>query len=264
MPRTSHEIDYYIQGNECQFVEVELDYGETVVAESGAMMFMEPGIEMTAKMGDGSEGNQGMMGKLFGAAKRVITGESLFMTHFTHQGAGKARVAFAAPFPGKIIPVDLQQTGTLMAQKGAFLCAAHGTKLGIGFTKKFGAGLFGGEGFILQKFEGDGVVLIHAGGTVVERQLQPGQAMRVDTGCIAAFQESVQYDIQFVGGIKNTLFGGEGLFFATLTGPGHVWLQSLPFNRLADRIVASSRGTGRQGEGSVLGGLGALLDGDNR
>jgi len=258
----AHEIDYQIQGSEMQFVEVELDPQETVIAEAGAMMFMDPEIQMETKMGDGSQQNEGFMGKLFGAAKRMISGESLFMTHFTNQGRAKSRVAFGAPHPGKIIPLDLRQTGTIMAQKGAFLCAAHGVKLGIGFTKKFGAGLFGGEGFILQKFEGDGLVLIHAGGTVISKQLQVGQSLRVDTGCIVAFQEQVHYDIQMVGGIKNTLFGGEGLFFATLTGPGTVLLQSLPFNRLADRIVAAGSGGGRREEGSILGGLGQMVSGD--
>jgi uncharacterized protein (TIGR00266 family) len=262
MPRTSHEIDYHIHGDETQFVEVELDPGETVVAEAGAMMYMEPGIELSTKMGDGSDDNQGLMGKLFSAAKRVVTGESLFMTHFTHTGSGKAKVAFGAPYPGKIIPLDLAQTGTILAQKDAFLCSAKGNKMGIGFTKKFGAGLFGGEGFILQKFEGDGLVLIHAGGTVIRRELAPGQTLRVDTGCIVAFQEHVHYDIKLVGGIKNTLFGGEGLFFATLTGPGAILLQSLPFSRLADRIVAATGMGGRKEEGSILGGIGQMMSGD--
>jgi len=264
MTRKAHEIDYQIHGDETQFVEVELDPGETVVAEAGGMMYMNPMIEMQTKMGDGSQPDQGLMGKLFSAAKRVVTGESLFMTHFTHMGSsGKARVAFGAPYPGKIIPLDLAQTGTFMAQKDAFLCAALGVKLGIGFTKKFGAGLFGGEGFIMQKFEGDGLVLIHAGGTVIRRELAAGEKLRVDTGCIVAFQEHVNYDIQMVGGIKNTLFGGEGLFLATLTGPGTILLQSLPFSRLADRIVAASGVSGRKEEGSALGGIGRMLSGDS-
>ena len=262
MPIQSHEIDYQIHGSEMQFVEVELDPMETVIAEAGAMMYMESQVEMSTRMGDGSQPDQGMMGKLFGAAKRMVTGESLFMTHFTNQGASKSRVAFGAPYPGKVLPLDLYQTGTMLAQKGAFLCAAYGTQLGIGFNKKFGAGLFGGEGFIMQRFDGDGLVLIHAGGTVIERNLAAGEQLRVDTGCVVAFQESVDFDIQMVGGVKNTLFGGEGLFFATLTGPGMVLLQSLPFSRLADRVVAAAGVTGRKGEGSVLGGLGNLLDGD--
>ena len=261
-----HEIDYKIYGDDMQFVEVELDPLEAVVAEAGGMMFMEDGIEMETIFGDGSQKNSGFLGTLLGAGKRLITGESLFMTVFQNRGAGKKKVAFGAPYPGKIIAVHLSEIGgELLAQKDSFLCAAKGVTLGIAFTKRFGAGLFGGEGFILQKLEGDGLVFVHAGGTLYQRDLAPGERLRVDTGCIVAFQPSVEYDIQMVGGIKSALFGGEGLFFATLRGPGRVWLQSLPLSRLAGRIVASAPQTGRGGreEGSVLGGLGRMLDGDN-
>ncbi|MST94100.1 MAG: TIGR00266 family protein [Pedosphaera sp.] len=261
-----HEIDYKIYGDDMQFVEVELDPLEAVVAEAGGMMFMEDGIEMETIFGDGSQKNSGFLGTLLGAGKRLITGESLFMTVFQNRGAGKKKVAFGAPYPGKIIAVHLSEIGgELLAQKDSFLCAAKGVTLGIAFTKRFGAGLFGGEGFILQKLEGDGLAFVHAGGTLYQRDLAPGERLRVDTGCIVAFQPSVEYDIQMVGGIKSALFGGEGLFFATLRGPGRVWLQSLPLSRLAGRIVASAPQTGRGGreEGSVLGGLGRMLDGDN-
>ncbi len=261
-----HEIDYKIYGDDMQFVEVELDPLEAVVAEAGGMMFMEDGIEMETIFGDGSQKNSGFLGALLGAGKRLITGESLFMTVFQNRGAGKKKVAFGAPYPGKIIAVHLSEIGgELLAQKDSFLCAAKGVTLGIAFTKRFGAGLFGGEGFILQKLEGDGLAFVHAGGTLYQRDLAPGERLRVDTGCIVAFQPSVEYDIQMVGGIKSALFGGEGLFFATLRGPGRVWLQSLPLSRLAGRIVASAPQTGRGGreEGSVLGGLGRMLDGDN-
>ncbi len=261
-----HEIDYKIYGDDMQFVEVELDPMEAVVAEAGGMMFMEDGIEMETIFGDGSQKNSGFLGTLLGAGKRLITGESLFMTVFQNRGAGKKKVAFGAPYPGKIIAVHLSEIGgELLAQKDSFLCAAKGVTLGIAFTKRFGAGLFGGEGFILQKLEGDGLAFVHAGGTLYQRDLAPGERLRVDTGCIVAFQPSVEYDIQMVGGIKSALFGGEGLFFATLRGPGRVWLQSLPLSRLAGRIVASAPQTGRGGreEGSVLGGLGRMLDGDN-
>lgn len=263
---TMHEIDYKIYGDDMQFVEVELDPLEAVVAEAGGMMFMEDGIEMETIFGDGSQKNSGFLGTLLGAGKRLITGESLFMTVFQNRGAGKKKVAFGAPYPGKIIAVHLSEIGgELLAQKDSFLCAAKGVTLGIAFTKRFGAGLFGGEGFILQKLEGDGLAFVHAGGTLYQRDLAPGERLRVDTGCIVAFQPSVEYDIQMVGGIKSALFGGEGLFFATLRGPGRVWLQSLPLSRLAGRIVASAPQTGRGGreEGSVLGGLGRMLDGDN-
>jgi uncharacterized protein (TIGR00266 family) len=230
------------------------------------MMYMEDGIEMETIFGDGSQKQSGILGSLMGAGKRLLTGESLFMTVFQNRGAGKKHVAFGAPYPGKIIPVHLGEVGgELLAQKDAFLCAAKGVSLGIAFTKRFGAGLFGGEGFILQRLQGDGLAFIHAGGTIHQRELAPGEMLRVDTGCIVAFQPTVNYDIQMVGGIKSALFGGEGLFFATLRGPGHVWLQSLPLSRLAGRITAASPRTGRGGreEGSLLGGLGRMLDGDN-
>jgi uncharacterized protein (TIGR00266 family) len=260
-----HEVDYKILGDDMQFVEVELDPMEAAVAEAGGMMYMDEGIEMETIFGDGSQARSGFLGSLVGAGKRLLTGESLFMTVFQNRGQGKRRVAFGAPYPGKIIPVHLGEVGgELLAQKDSFLCAAKGVSIGIAFTKRFGAGLFGGEGFILQRLQGDGLAFVHAGGTILQRELAPGEMLRVDTGCIVAFQPSVAYDIQFVGGIKTALFGGEGLFFATLRGPGTVWLQSLPFSRLAGRIFAAApqRGGGRE-EGSVLGGLGRLLDGDN-
>lgn len=263
----SHEIDYAIHGDDLQFVEIALDPGETVVAEAGAMMFMEAGIEMETRMGDGSAANEGFLGRLFSVGKRVITGESLFMTHFTATGRARSKVAFGAPYPGKIVPIDLQQVGgRFLCQKQAFLCAAMGTSVSIAFNKKFGAGLFGGEGFILQKLEGDGIAFAHAGGTILERQLAAGESLMVDTGCIVGFGMGVDYDISMVRGVGSMLFGGEGLFLARLTGPGHVWLQSLPFSRLADRILASAPAAGGKnvGEGSLLGGLGRMLDGDNR
>jgi uncharacterized protein (TIGR00266 family) len=263
---TMHEIDYKIYGDDMQFVEIELDPMEAAVAEAGGMMFMEDGIQMETIFGDGSNQNSGFLGTLLGAGKRLITGESLFMTVFQNRGMGKKKVAFGAPYPGKIIAVHLSEIGgELLTQKDSFLCAAKGVALGIAFTKRFGAGLFGGEGFILQRLQGDGLAFVHAGGTLYERTLAPGETLRVDTGCIVAFQPSVDYDIQMVGGIKSALFGGEGLFFATLRGPGKVWLQSLPLSRLAGRIVAAAPQTGKggRGEGSVLGGLGRMLDGDN-
>jgi len=264
---TMHEIDFEIFGDDMQFVEVELDPNEAVVAEAGGMMYMEGGIQMETIFGDGSQQQQsGLMGMLLGAGKRLLTGESLFMTVFYNRGGGKQRVAFGAPYPGKIIPIHLAEIGgDLLAQKDSFLCAAKGVSLGIAFTKRLGAGFFGGEGFILERLQGDGLCFIHAGGTIIQKDLKPGETLRVDTGCIVAFQPSVSYDIQFVGGIKTALFGGEGLFFATLQGPGRVWLQSLPLSRLAGRIVAAVPGLGRGGreEGSVLGGLGRILDGDN-
>jgi uncharacterized protein (TIGR00266 family) len=261
-----HEIDYKIHGDDMQFVEVELDPQEAVVAEAGGMMFMDQDIAMETIFGDGSQKNTGIMGTLLGAGKRLLTGESLFMTVFQNQGMGKKRVAFGAPYPGKIIPVHLKELGgELITQKDSFLCAAKGVSISIAFQKKLGAGLFGGEGFIMQRLTGDGWAFIHAGGTLFERTLAPGEVLRVDTGCIVGFQPTVDYDIQLVGGVKTALFGGEGLFFATLRGPGKIWLQSLPFSRLAGRIVAAAPRTGRGGrdEGSVLGGLGRLLDGDN-
>ena len=261
-----HEVDYKIHGDDMQFVEVELDPQEAVVAEAGGMMYMDDGIAMETIFGDGSQQNSGFMGALLGAGKRLITGESLFMTVFLNQGAGKKKVAFGAPYPGKIIPVHLADLGgELITQKDSFLCAAKGVSISIAFQKRLGAGLFGGEGFIMQRLTGDGWAFIHAGGTLLERTLAPGETLRVDTGCIVGFQPSVDYDIQLVGGIKTALFGGEGLFFATLRGPGKIWLQSLPFSRLAGRIVAAAPKTGRGGreEGSLLGGLGRVLDGDN-
>lgn len=264
---TSHDIDFEIFGDDMQFIEIELDPHETAIAEAGAMMFMESGIQMQTIFGDGSEQSNSIMGKIFGAGKRVLTGESLFMTAFTNAGSGKRRVAFGAPYPGKIIAMDLSEIGgELICQKDAFLCAAKGVSVGIAFQKKFGVGLFGGEGFILQKLQGDGYVFVHAGGTIVEKRLDHSETIRIDTGCIAAFQSGMHYDIEFVGGIKTALFGGEGLFFANLTGPGTIWLQSLPFSRLADRIIASAPRTGGQmkGEGSVLGTIGNIFSGDNR
>ncbi len=259
-----HEVDYEIFGDDMQTVEVELDPGETVIAEAGAMNWMEDGISFEAKMGDGSQPDKGFMGKLFDAGKRAITGESLFMTHFTNQGQGKKRVAFSAPYPGKIIPVDMAGIGgELICQKDAFLCAALGTQVSIAFNKKLGAGFFGGEGFILQRLSGDGMAFIHAGGTIVKKQLQ-GETIRIDTGCIVGFSPGINYDIQRAGNLKSMFFGGEGLFLATLSGHGTVFLQSLPFSRLADRILqhAPSAGGSSKGEGSVLGSIGRMLDGD--
>ena len=261
-----HEIDYKVYGDDMQFVEVELDPMEAAIAEAGGRMYMDDGIEMETIFGDGTQQNSGFLGSLLGAGKRLLTGESLFMTVFQNRGQGKKRVAFGAPYPGKIIPIHLAEIGgELLAQKDAFLCAAKGVSLGIAFTKRFGAGLFGGEGFILERLQGDGLAFIHAGGTIYQRDLAPGEVIRVDTGCIVAFQPSVDYNIQMVGGIKSALFGGEGLFFATLRGPGRIWLQSLPLSRLAGRITAASPKTGSGGreEGSILGGIGRLLDGDN-
>ena len=264
---TMHEIDYKIYGDDMQFVEVELDPQEAVVAEAGGMMYMENGIAMETIFGDGSQQNSGFLGTLLGAGKRLLIGESLFMTVFQNRSMEKSKVAFGAPYPGKIIPVRLSEIGgELIAQKDAFLCAAKGVSVGIAFNKRIGAGLFGGEGFIMERLTGDGWAFIHAGGTMMCRDLAPGEVLRVDTGCIIGFTPGVDFDIQFVGGIKTAVFGGEGLFFATLRGPGRVWLQSLPFSRMADRIVQASRITGKGGreEGSILGGLGNLLDGDNR
>ncbi|PIE03152.1 MAG: TIGR00266 family protein [Acidobacteria bacterium] len=262
----SHEIDFEVFGEEMQFVEIELDPRETVIAEAGAMMFMETGIEMDTRFGDGSQPDKGFMGKLFEGAKRKLTGESLFMTWFTNMGHGKKRVAFGAPYPGKIIPIDLKEIGGLfICQKDAFLCAAMGTQLGLAFNKRIGTGLFGGEGFIMQKLEGDGKAFVHAGGTIVKKKLAPGEILKIDTGCIVGYTGQINYDIQMVKGLKSMFFGGEGLFLATLTGPGDVWLQSLPFSRLADRIYAAAPQTGggrSVGEGSVLGALGDMIGGD--
>lgn len=262
--RSNHEIDYKIFGEEMQCVEIELDPQETVVAEPGSFMMMDQDIQMETLFGDGTQQTGGFMGKLFSAGKRLLTGESLFITAFTNSGAGKKRVSFASPYPGKIIPLDLSQlNGKIICQKDSFLCAAKGVSIGIEFQKKLGTGLFGGEGFIMQKLEGDGLAFVHAGGLILERTLSAGEVLKIDTGCIVAFTKDVDYDIQFVGGIKNTLFGGEGLFFATLKGPGKVWIQSLPISRLAGRILSMGSGaTGRKEEGSILGGLGNMLDGD--
>ncbi len=263
----AHEIDYKIYGDDMQFVEVELDPQETVMAEPGAMMMMNDAIQMNTIFGDGSKQEDSILGKLFSAGKRVLTGENMFMTAFTNMGQGKQHVSFSAPYPGSIIPVDLTEfSGKVICQKDSFLCAAKGVAIGIEFTKKLGAGFFGGEGFILQKLEGDGMAFIHAGGTLYKRDLVAGEVLKIDTGSLVAFTSNVDYDIQFVGGIKNTIFGGEGVFYARMQGPGTVWVQSLPFSRLADRIIASAPRTGgkRKGEGSILGGLGDLLDGDNR
>ena len=264
--RTAHEIDYKIVGESTQFVEVELDPGEGVVAEAGAMMYKDVSVQMETVFGDGSQPTGGLFSKLAGAGKRLLTGESLFMTVFTHAGSGKGRVAFAAPYPGTIIPVELPDVGgQLICQKDSFLCAARGVSVSIFFQQKILTGLFGGEGFIMQKLEGDGLTFVHAGGTVVERRLSPGEVLHVDTGCVVALEPSVGFDVQRVGGVKTMLFGGEGLFFAELRGPGRVWLQSLPFSRLAGRMLAAApqRG-GAAEEGSLLGGigLGSIIGGD--
>ncbi len=258
----SHEIDYEILGDDMQIIEVELDPQETVIAEAGAMNYMEDGIAFEAKMGDGTDAGQDFFGKLLNAGKRAITGESLFITHFTNRGQGKRRVAFAAPYPGKIVPIDLRALGgRFTCQKDAFLCAAYGTKLDITFTKRLGTGFFGGEGFILETLQGDGKAFIHAGGTVVMRELR-GETLRVDTGCLVGFTDGIDYDIERAGNLKSMVFGGEGLFLATLRGHGTVYLQSLPFSRLADRVLAHApRAAGTQtGEGSLLGGLGRIFE----
>ncbi len=261
-PRINHEIDFKIHGEELQFVEIELDPNETAIAESGAMMMMDDGIQMETIFGDGStQQSTGFFGKLVSAGKRILTGESLFMTAFSNIGNGKKKVSFAAPYTGKIITMDLQSLGgTIIAQKDAFLCAAKGVSVGIHFQRRLGTGIFGGEGFIMQKLEGDGFAFLHAGGYVIERELKQGEVLKVDTGCVVAYTPGVDFDIEFVRGIKNLVFGGEGLFFARLTGPGKVWIQSLPISRLASRIVAYGTYK-RKEEGSVLGGLGNLLDG---
>jgi uncharacterized protein (TIGR00266 family) len=260
-----HEVEYQILGDDMQFVKIELDPGEAAIGEAGAMMYMEDGIEMETIFGDGTQQQGGVMATLLGAGKRLLVGESLFMTVFHNKATGKRKVAFAAPYPGKIIAIHLAEIGgELIAQKDSFLVAAKGVSLGIAFTKRFGVGLFGGEGFILERLQGDGWAFVHAGGTLEERTLAPGETLRVDTGCIVALQPSVEYDIQLVRGIKTALFGGEGLFYATLRGPGPIWLQSLPFSRLASRIYAAAPQTGMGGreEGSLLGGLGRMLGGD--
>lgn len=256
-------VDYEIHGDDMQFVEIELDPGEAAVGEAGAMMYMHDGIEMETVFGDGSEQKSGFFGKLAGAGKRLLVGESLFMTVFSNQGAGKRRVAFAAPYPGRIVPMDLQALGgKLICQKDSFLCAAKGVSIGLEFQRKLGVGLFGGEGFIMERLEGDGLAFIHAGGALTEKTLLPGEVLRIDTGCLVALQPSVSYDIQYVKKLKTALFGGEGLFFAVLTGPGRVWLQSLPISRLAGRILKAGLLPGGREEGSILGGIGSLFDGD--
>ena len=266
MPKM-HEVEYKVLGDDLQFVEIVLDPGEAVVAEAGAMMYLEDGIDMTTIFGDGSQVKGDFLDKLVGAGKRLLTGESLFMTVFQNTSSVIRKAAFAAPYPGKIQAMNLSELGgELIAQKESFLVAAKGVSIGIAFQKRFGVGLFGGEGFIMERLQGDGMAFVHAGGTLVERTLAAGENLRVDTGCLVALQPSVAYDIQFVGGLKSALFGGEGLFFATLKGPGRIWLQSLPFSRLASRIYAAAPQTGgrRRDEGSILGGLGNLLDGDGR
>ncbi|HAK54724.1 MAG: TIGR00266 family protein [Vicinamibacterales bacterium] len=258
----SHRIAYQIIGDDMQMVEVELDPRETVVAEAGAMNYLEDAIEFEARLGDGSEPDQGMMGRLFAAGKRALTGESLFLTHFTNRGSEKRHVAFAAPFPGKIVALDLAAAGRdVLCQKDSFLCAAFGTQIGIAFAKRLGTGFFGGEGFILQQLSGDGLAFLHAGGTVVRRELQ-GETLRLDTGCLVAFTEGIDYSIERAGSLKSMFFGGEGFFLATLRGTGTVWLQSLPFSRLADRVLAHAPKAGgrSQGEGSVLGGLAKMME----
>ena len=256
----SHEIDYKIIGEDIQIVEIELDPNETVIAEAGAMLFMEDGIQFETKMGDGSQPNQGFMGKLLQAGSRLITGESLFMTHFTNRGVGKRKVAFAAPYPGTVLPINLGiiPGNSLIVQRDAFLCAALGTKLSIHFNQRLGAGFFGGEGFILQKIQGDGLAFVHAGGVVIERTLN-NEMLRVDTGCVVAFEPSINFDIQRAGGLRSMVFGGEGLFLATLRGSGKVWIQSMPISKLVERLSASGGQSNREG-GSVLGKLGGLLD----
>ncbi|MFI2742677.1 TIGR00266 family protein [Zhouia sp. PK063] len=264
---TSHEIDYQIHGEEMQYVEIELDPQEAVVAESGSFMMMDDQIRMDTIFGDGSNQSQSVMGKLFSAGKRILTGERLFMTVFLNEGYDKKHVSFAAPYPGKIVPIDLSTIGgRFICQKDAFLCSAKGVSIGIEFSRKLGRGFFGGEGFIMQKLEGDGMAFVHAGGTLAKKELRAGETLKIDTGCLVGFTQGVDYDIQFIGGIRNSIFGGEGLFYATLQGPGTVYIQSLPFSRLANRVIAAapSMGGKDKGEGSILGGLGNLIDGDNR
>ncbi|WP_040949220.1 TIGR00266 family protein [Gorillibacterium massiliense] len=259
----AHEIDYRIIGQEMQVVEIHLDPSESVVAEAGSFMMMDQNIRMETIFGDGSgAGGRGVMGKLMGAGRRLLTGESLFMTIFTNAGYGRESVSFASPYPGKIIPMDLSMLGgKLICQKDAFLCAAKGISIGIEFQRRLGTGFFGGEGFIMQKLEGDGLAFVHSGGLVLERELRAGEVLRLDTGCLVAMTSGIDYNIEFVKGVKSALFGGEGLFFATLRGPGKVWVQSLPFSRLADRVLSAARAPGGREEGSILGGLGNLLDG---
>jgi uncharacterized protein (TIGR00266 family) len=262
--KQAHEIDYRIHGEEMQCVEIELDPAETAIAESGSFMMMDDGIQMETIFGDGTAQDKGFLGKLMSAGKRVLTGESLFMTAFTNTGQGKKKVSFASPYPGKIIAMNLSEMGgKMICQKDSFLCAAKGVSVGIEFQRRLGTGLFGGEGFIMQKLEGDGFAFVHAGGYIVEKTLRHGEVLKIDTGCIVAFTPSCNYDIQFIGGIKNSIFGGEGLFFAALRGPGKVWIQSLPISRLASRVLQYATFK-RKEEGSILGGLGNILDGDGR
>lgn len=262
MAMNAHEIDYEILGSEMQCVEIQLDQGESVVAEAGSFMMMDQDIRMETIFGDGSGNNGGgIMGKLMGAGKRLLTGEGLFMTIFTNAGYQRQSVTFASPYPGKIIPLDLSMLGgKIICQKDSFLCAAKGISVGIEFQRKLGVGFFGGEGFIMQKIEGDGLAFVHSGGLVLERNLAPGEVLRLDTGCLVAMTSNVEYNIEFVKGIKSAVFGGEGLFFATLRGPGKVWVQSLPFSRMADRVISASRHSGSKDEGSLLGGLGNLFE----
>lgn len=264
--RINHEIDYRIFGEEMQYVEVELDPEESAIAESGSFMMMDDGIQMQTIFGDGSQrqNSGGLFDKLLGAGKRLLVGESLFMTAFTNVSQNKKKVSFASPYPGKIIPLDLSVLGgKVICQKDAFLCAAKGVSIGIDFQRRLGTGIFGGEGFIMEKLEGDGMAFVHAGGHVFKRELAQGETIKIDTGCLVALTQHVDYDIQFIGGIRNTIFGGEGLFFATLRGPGAVWIQTLPISRLASRILLYGTAH-RKEEGSILGGLGNMLDGDGR
>lgn len=263
----AHEIDYSIIGEEMQCVEITLDLNESVVAEAGSFMYMDDNVKMETIFGDGSKRESGILDKLWSAGKRILTGESLFMTAYTNLSGDRKKVAFASPYPGKITPLDLKEfNGKIVCQKDAFLCAAKGVSIGIEFQKRLGTGFFGGEGFIMQKLEGDGLAFVHSGGTILKRKLGPGESLKIDTGCLVAFDSTVDYDIEFVGGIKNTIFGGEGLFFASIKGPGNVWIQSLPFSRLANKVIQAAPKVGgkRKGEGSILGGIGDLLDGDNR
>ncbi len=258
----NHEIDYKIYGEEMQYIEVELDPGETAIAEAGSFLMMEDGIRMATIFGDGTQQDGGFMGKIFSAGKRLLTGESLFMTTYTNEGAGKARVSFASPYAGKIIPMNLKELdGKIIAQKDAFLCAAMGVSVGIELQRKLGTGIFGGEGFIMQKLEGDGMAFVHAGGFVKELNLGVGETLRIDTGCVVAYTSRIDFDIEFIKGVKNMVFGGEGLFYAVLRGPGKVWIQSLPISRLAAKIIQYG-GVRRKEEGSILGGLGNILDGN--
>src|SRR5438128_1360364 len=261
-----HEVDYKVFGEDMQFVEIELDPGEAAIAEAGGMFYMDDGISMETIFGDGSSQNTSFVDALIGAGKRLLIGESLFMTVFMNTGQGKKRVSFAAPYPGRIVPIKLSEIGgELITQKDSFLAAAKGVSIGIAFQRRLGVGFFGGEGFIMERLQGDGWAFVHAGGMLIEKTLGPGELLRIDTGCLVALQASVNYDIEYVGRIKSALFGGEGLFFATLRGPGRIWLQSLPFSRMADRIIAAAPKAGGKGreEGSILGGLGRLIDGDN-